>query len=236
MGYDLISIGAHPDDVEVGSGGVLIKSSEQDRKTGIIYLTAGERGTGGDPLIRSNESEAAARKMGADLLKTYNWGDTSLSDTYDKRLALAADIRRYRPRIILCPAPWAGHGRRQSHPDHVACGQIVINASQIAALKKVDVPGQPYQVGRIFYFFLPPGVIPDFVVDISDQFEGWLEALKCHRSQFLNPEKSRNYIDLLESLARSFGLMAGVKYGQGFKADQTPLIQDIFDMAKGDRF
>ena len=118
MEYDLISIGAHPDDVEVGSGGVLIKLAEENRKVGIIYLTAGERGTGGDPLIRSNEAEAAAQKMGADLLKTYDWGDASLYDTYDKRQLLGADLRRYRPKIVLCPAPWVGHGRRQSHPDH----------------------------------------------------------------------------------------------------------------------
>ena len=77
---------------------------------------------------------------------------------------------------------------------------------------------------------------PDFVVDITKQYETWIEALKCHKSQFLNPQKSRDYIDLLESMARTYGLMAGVKYGQGFKADQTLLIQDIFDLFKGERF
>ncbi len=236
MSYDLISIGAHPDDVEVGSGGVLIKLSRAGRRVGIIYLTAGEKGTGGDPFLRSSEASQAAAKMGADILKTYDWGDAALFDTHERRLLLAADIRRYAPQIILCPAPWIGHGRRQSHPDHVACGQIVVNAAQLAALSKADLNGPAYQVRRIFHYFLPPGMLPDFVVDISDCFESWIEALKCHRSQFLNPAKSRDYIEILESLARHYGLMAGVKYAQGFKADQTLLIQDIFDLAKGDRF
>lgn len=234
--YDVISIGAHPDDVEVGTGGVLIKLAEEGKKVGIIYLTAGEMGTGGETQERSCEAEEAARLMGADILKTYDWGDTSLADSYDKRLALAHDIRDYKPSIILCPAPWKGHGRRQSHSDHVACGEISINAANLASLKKVPVEGEPYQVSRIFYYFLPPGMNPDFVVDISGQFDKWIEALKCHKSQFLNPEKSRDYIWTLESLARHFGLMAGVNYGQGFKCDQTLLINNLMELAKGHRF
>ena len=236
MDYDVISIGAHPDDVEVGSGGVLIKLAEAGRKTGIIYLTAGEMGTGGDSKTRKDEALAAARKMGADLLQTYDWGDTALADSYEKRLILAADIRRYRPAIVLCPAPWTGHGRRQSHSDHVACGEIVINAANLASLKKVAVEGEAHRVPRMFYYFLPPGMLPDFVVDITDQFDRWIEALKCHKSQFLNPKKSQDYIATLESMGSYFGLLAGVKYGQGFKADQTPLVEDIFDLAKGARF
>ncbi len=236
MTYDLISIGAHPDDVEVGSGGVLIKAAASGRKTGVIYLTAGEMGTGGDAHLRAQEAAAAAQAMGVDLLKTYDWGDTRLVDTYDKRLALAADIRAWRPRLILCPAPWIGHGRRQSHADHVACGQIVGNAANLAALKKVDIPGEPFYPARLFYYFLPSGMMPDFVVDITAEFPAWLEALKCHRSQFLNPEKKRDYLTTLESIARYFGHMAGVRYGQGFKADQTPVVGDLFDLATVERF
>jgi N-acetylglucosamine malate deacetylase 1 len=236
MTYDIISIGAHPDDVEVGTGGVLIRLAGQGRKTGIIYLTAGEMGTGGDAQIRSREAAEAAHKMGADLLKTYDWGDTALTDTYEHRLALAADLRLYRPKIILCPAPWIGHGRRQSHADHVACGQIAINAANLAGLKKVTIPGEPHQGIRIFHYFIPPGMLPDFVVDITAQFDGWIEALKCHKSQFLNPEKSRDYIWALESMGRYFGSLGGVKYAQGFKAEQIPVVDDLFDLAKCDRF
>ena len=236
MDYDIISIGAHPDDVEVGSGGILLKAAAQGHKTGIIYLTAGEMGTGGDAALRRQEATDAARVLKADLLKTYDWGDTALYDTYDKRLTLAADIRRYRPRLILCPSPVIGHGRRQSHPDHVACGQIVSNAAGLAALAKIPIDGQPHQISRLYYFFLPPGMAPDLVVDISAYFTEWIEALKCHRSQFLNPEKSRDYISFLESMARHFGVLAGGKYGQGLKADQTILIDDLVNLSRPDRF
>jgi len=236
MDYDILAIGAHPDDVEVGAAGALIRMHQKGRSIGIIYLTGGEMGTGGDSPTRSAEARAAAQKIGADLLKTYDWGDTALTDSYDGRLALAGDIRRFRPKIILCPSPFIGHGRRQSHADHVACGILTINAANLAALKKAPIDGQPHLASRIFYYFLPPGMLPDLVVDITPCFEAWLEVLKCHKSQFLNPEKSRDYIGTLESMARSFGLLAGVKYGQGFKADQTLLVDDLFDLTKTERF
>lgn len=230
--YDLISIGAHPDDVEVGTGGVLIGLNRSGYRTGIVYLTAGEMGTGGTPEIRAEEALNAARLMGSDLIHTYDWGDTRLFDSYEKRIELATLIRRHKPSIILAPYPHVGHGKRQSHPDHVAAGQIVINAANYATLKKMPIPGEPHSVKRIFHYFLPPGLSPSFIVDITEQFEPWLEALKCHRSQFLNPEKSRDYIWTLESMARSFGQQAGCKYGQGFYHVEPIRIVDLFDLVK----
>lgn len=230
--YDLISIGAHPDDVEVGTGGVLIGLNKNGYKTGIVYLTAGEMGTGGTPEIRAEEALNAARLMGSDLIHTYDWGDTRLFDSYEKRIELAMLIRRHKPSIILAPYPHVGHGKRQSHPDHVAAGQIVINAANYATLKKMPIPGEPHSVKRIFHYFLPPGLSPSFIVDITEQFERWLDALKCHQSQFLNPEKSRDYIWSLESMARSFGQQAGCKYGQGFYHVEPIRIVDLFDLVK----
>ncbi|MEW6016244.1 MAG: bacillithiol biosynthesis deacetylase BshB1 [Candidatus Zixiibacteriota bacterium] len=230
--YDLISIGAHPDDVEVGTGGVLIGLNKNGYKTGIVYLTAGEMGTGGTPEIRAEEALNAARLMGSDLIHTYDWGDTRLFDSYEKRIELATLIRRHKPSIILAPYPHVGHGKRQSHPDHVAAGQIVINAANYATLKKMPIPGEPHSVKRIFHYFLPPGLSPSFIVDITEQFEQWLDALKCHQSQFLNPEKSRDYIWSLESMARSFGQQAGCRYGQGFYHVEPIRIVDLFDLVK----
>ena len=232
--YDLISIGAHPDDVEVGTGGVLIDLHERGYKCGIVILTRGEMGTGGTPEIREKEVKEAARILGADILATFDWGDTRLEDSYDKRLEVARIIRGARPRIILSPYPHVGHGRRQSHPDHVASGIISINAASLAALKKADLPGEPHLVTRIFNYFLPPQVYPNFVVDITPHFDRWIEALSAHRSQFLNPEKSKDYIDSLTTMARSFGNQARCKYGQGFYAVEPILVGDVMTLAEHD--
>jgi len=230
--YDLLSIGAHPDDVEVGSGGVLIDLNKRGKKTGIVILTEGEMGTGGTVEIRSKELHHAAKVLGSDVLKVFNWGDTRLEDSYDKRLELAQIIRQCRPKALLAPYPHVGHGRRQSHPDHVAAGIITVNAANLAALKKVDIEGEPHLVNRIFHYFLPPKVSPNFVVDITPHFDQWIEALSAHQSQFLNPEKSRDYIEHLSAMARSFGMQARCKYGQGFYAVEPILVKDIMTLAE----
>ncbi|MBK7141835.1 MAG: PIG-L family deacetylase [bacterium] len=229
--YDLLSIGAHPDDVEVGTGGVLIDLQKRGYKCGLVILTQGEMGTGGTVEIRKQEVKDAAAILGADIVQTFDWGDTRLEDSYDKRLELARIIRQTRPKIILAPYPHVGHGRRQSHPDHVASGVIALNAANLAALKKVDIPGEPHLVTRIFHYFLPPGVTPNFVVNITPHFEQWIAAFSAHRSQFLNPEKSRDYIENLTAMARSFGLQARCKYGQGFYAVEPVLVSDIMTLA-----
>lgn len=226
----MLSVGAHPDDVEVGTGGVLIDLHRRGCACGIVIMTEGEMGTGGDAEIRSREVARASEILGADIIKVFDWGDTRLEDSYDKRLALGQIIRDLRPTIVLAPYPHVGHGRRQSHPDHVAAGVIAINAANLAALKKADLEGPPHLVRRIFHYFLPPRVSPNFVVDITPHFEQWLEALKAHQSQFLNPEKSRDYIESITAMARSFGVQAGCKYGQGFYAVEPILVGNIMNL------
>jgi bacillithiol biosynthesis deacetylase BshB1 len=232
--YDLISIGAHPDDVEVGTGGVLIDLAKRGYRCGLVILTQGEMGTGGTASVRTKEVKAAAAILGADILATFDWGDTKLEDKYEHRLEVARIIRQARPKIILTPYPHVGHGRRQSHPDHVAAGIISINATNLAALKKADVEGEPHLVDRIFHYFLPPGVTPNFVVDITTHFEQWIKALSAHESQFLNPDKSKDYIEHLTLMARAYGQQARCQYGQGFHAVEPIVVGDIRSLAVSD--
>ena len=119
--------------------GVLIDLNKRGRKTGIVILTEGEMGTGGTPEIRQKELLEAADLLGSDVIKVFDWGDTQLEDSYEKRLELAAIIRACQPKVLLAPYPHVGHGRRQSHADHVAAGVITINAANLAALKKAPI-------------------------------------------------------------------------------------------------
>lgn len=236
-GYDVISIGAHPDDVEVGTGGVLLKMAQMGYRTGIIYLTQGEMGTGGTPEIRARESQTAARIMQSDLLETLDLGDTRLSDTPENRYVVAELIRKYRPTLLLAPWPRGGHGKRASHADHLAAGSIVTNACYYATFRKLPISGEPFHVSALFHYFLPVEEPPTFVVDITEQFDGWIEALKAHESQFLNPDKpkTRDYLWNLETMARNYGSLIGVKYGQGFKIGEPMAIEDPFCLVNGNR-
>jgi N-acetylglucosamine malate deacetylase 1 len=233
--YDLISIGAHPDDVEVGTGGVLIDAAKRGYKCGIIILTEGEMGTGGNSAIRAQEIKDAAGILGVDILKTFDWGDTRLEDNYEHRLELGQVVRDCKPRLILAPYPHVGHGRRQSHPDHVASGLLAINSTHLASLKKAKMEGDPHLVERIFHYFLPPGITPNFVIDITTHFDQWIKALSAHKSQFLNPEKSKDYLESISAMARSFGQQSRCKYGQGFYAVEPILVADIMTLSDIDR-
>jgi N-acetylglucosamine malate deacetylase 1 len=225
---DLMAFGAHPDDIEVGCGGLLIKLRKRGYKTGLVILTQGEMGTGGTPEIRRKEVQDSAEIMGAKVLAHLDMGDCRLEDNYESRLVVAQYIRRYRPKIVLAPWSTGGHGKRASHPDHIACGKIVINATNYSALKKLPVEEPPYLIGGLFHFFLPPEVPPTFIVDITDEFDGWIKALSAHRSQFLNPAKNSDYLWLLESMARGYGVQIGVKYGLGYAIGEPLKINDPF--------
>jgi bacillithiol biosynthesis deacetylase BshB1 len=232
---DVIAVGAHPDDVEVGVGGVLCRLHDLGYRIGIVYLTEGEMGTGGTAAIRRREADEAARIMGAAILRRFDWGDTKLTDTYDRRVQIARLIRRVKPRIIFAPH-WDGFtGRRQSHPDHLATGRIVMNAANLASLIKLGGPHEVHRVPAIYHYFAPSGVNPSFVVDITFQFERWIAALSAHRSQFLNPRKSRDYLWTLETMARSFGQRVGVKYGQGFVSAEPLRIDDPMTLVQGEQ-
>lgn len=225
---DMLAIGAHPDDVEVGCGGLLIKMKERGYRTGVVYVTRGEMGTGGTPEIREQEAKAAAEILGAEILATLDFGDCRVVDNFESRVAIAQLLRRHRPKIVLAPYWQGGHGKRQSHPDHLATGRIVMNAAYYASFKKLPIPEEPYKINALYHYFLPPEVSPTFIVDITEQYERWMEALKAHKSQFLNPEKDRDYLWSLESMARSFGGMIGVKYGQGYAIGEPMRIDDPF--------
>ncbi|MBD3168238.1 MAG: bacillithiol biosynthesis deacetylase BshB1 [candidate division Zixibacteria bacterium] len=228
MNIDLLSIGAHPDDVEVGTGGVLVKMKKMGFSTGILYLTQGEMGTGGTIGIRQEEAKEAAKILGVDVFETLDFGDCKLDDNYTTRLAVAGIIRKHKPRIILAPYWEGGHGKRQGHPDHLAAGRIAMNAANFATLKKMPIDLEPHRIKGMFHYFLPAEVPPTFVVDITDEFETWMAALQAHKSQFMNPEKDRDYMWTLESLARGFGNYIGVKYGQGFVIGEPMRIENLF--------
>jgi bacillithiol biosynthesis deacetylase BshB1 len=225
---DLLAFGAHPDDVEVGCAGLLIKLSKRGYKTGLVILTQGEMGTGGTPEIRRKEVSEAAALMKSKVVGHLDLGDCRLEDNFENRVLTAEYIRRHKPSIVLAPWWTGGHGKRQSHPDHLACGRIAVNAVNYATFKKLPIDLPRHRVKALFHYMLPPEVPPTFVVDITEEYEQWIKVLSAHRSQFLNPEKDRDYLWSLESMARTYGNLIGAKYGQGYAIGEPLKIEDPF--------
>ena len=226
MAVDFLAFGPHPDDAEIGAGGLLRKMKNLGHSTGIIDMTTGDMGWG-TPEIRAQESEKSARILGLDVRENLDLGDCRVEDTFENRCKAAGAIRKHRPQVVLTPYFNLPIGRGLGHNDHYKTGQIVSNAFNLAHLRKAPVPGEPFQARAIFYYFLPPGTVPTFVVDISDVFDDWMAALDCHQSQFYNPEKPRPanlppVRDVFATFAAYWGWQIGAKYAQAFHST-TPL-------------
>jgi N-acetylglucosamine malate deacetylase 1 len=229
MSVDVLAFGAHPDDAEIGCGGLLLKLKDRGYRTGITYLTVGEMGSRGTPEVRRQELMAAAKVLGLDYVEVLDFQDCRISDTFENRLKIAAIVRRQRPTMVLAPY-WDGPpGRGIGHTDHQTAGYVVSHGVNFAHLRALPLDGEPHSVSHIFYYLFPRETTPSFVVDISEYIEQWIEVLKCHHSQFYNPETRRyDFIDTLLAVARTRGFGIGARYAQAFIAPEPLNIDDPF--------
>jgi bacillithiol biosynthesis deacetylase BshB1 len=222
MSVDVLVFGPHPDDAEIGAGGTLSKLKSEGHSTGIVDMTTGDMGWG-TPEIRAGESADAARILQLDVRENLDLGDCRVEDTFENRCKVAAVIRRHRPQIVISPYYQLPIGRGLGHNDHYKTGQIVANAYNLAHLRKAPIDGEPHQAKAIYFYFIPPGTAPTFVVDITDHFDAMVASIDCHRSQFYNPDRPRpahlpSVRDVFESNCRYWGWQIGTKYGQPFLA------------------
>lgn len=231
MNLDILAIAAHPDDVEQTCGGTLIKMAEKGYRTGVLDLTAGDMGTRGTPEQRIEESLAAAKIMLVAHRDNLHFPDARLENTISARMTLAVKIRETRPRVVILPY-WEGR-----HPDHYRAAELGYEACFLAGLKKVDEYSEPHRPHKILYSSIYANVTPSFVVDISAQFERRMAALLSYRSQYgggsegaeLFPDE-REIHERLGAIARFYGNLVGVKYGEPFVVKETMLVDDVVAM------
>ena len=228
---DVLAIAAHPDDVEQTCGGTLIRMAETGYRTGVLDLTAGDMGTRGSPEIRLREADAAARHLMLAWRGNLRMPDARLENTLAVRLTVAAEIRRLRPRVVILPY-WEAR-----HPDHYRAGEIAYEASFLAGLRKLDPSTEPHRPFKVIYSSLYANVTPSFVVDISAQFERRMAALLSYESQYGSGERSdvfpsREEIrERLAAIARFYGNLIGVRYGEPFVIKEMMQVDDIVGMA-----
>jgi len=228
---DILAIAAHPDDVEQTCGGTLIRMAEMGYRTGVLDLTAGDMGTRGTPEIRISESEAAACHMRLSWRGNLRWPDARLDNTIAARMTLASELRVLRPRVVILPY-WEGR-----HPDHYRAAEIGYEACFLAGLKKLDDSTEPHRPSKILYSSLYANVTPSFIVDISVQFERRMAALLSYQSQYgpaaeashLFPDQTEIH-ERLASIARFYGNLIGVKYGEPFVIKEALRVDDITAM------
>ena len=230
MRVDLLAIAAHPDDVELTCGGTLIKMARRGYKTGILDLTAGEMGTRGSPETRAKEAAKAAKLLGVAWRGVLGVPDSDVQPTRQHKLKLAGVIRELRPKTVILPY-WEAR-----HPDHYHASTLGYEGCFLAGLKALPIAGEAHRPSKILYATSFADVRPSFVVDITKEFDRRRNAILAFASQFrpVKGEVKSNVflaIDRLEAemnqLARHYGQMIGVKYGEGFLSKEVMQVEDV---------
>jgi N-acetylglucosamine malate deacetylase 1 len=227
---DLLAIAAHRDDAELACGGTLIKAAKQGYRTAIVDLTQGELGTTGSAEIRAAEASRAAEMMGVTARENLQLPDAGVVNTPETRTLLAKAIRRFRPRVVIAPAP---KGR---HPDHGTTAQLVRDACFVAGLAKVAPEAPKHRPHKVVHAVTYRHDLekPTFVVDISDEFEQKLAAIRCYSSQFdhvmqggeVYPNGEPLY-DVVRHYAAYYGTMIRTRYGEPYLTTETVRADDI---------
>jgi len=230
MRLDVLAIAAHPDDVELTCGGTLLKMAQKGYKTGILDLTEGEMGTRGTREIRAKESAKAAKILQVAWRGNLGVPDSDVQATRQHKLRLASEIRELRPHTVILPY-WEAR-----HPDHYHASTLGYEGCFLAGLKQLPISGEPFRPFKILYATSFEGMPANFIVDISKQYETRRKAILAYGSQFrpaASERKQRVFlaIDQLDArmdlLARNYGQMIGVKYGEPFLQKELMAVEDV---------
>lgn len=237
MKLDILAIGVHPDDVELGCSGVLINEIKQGKKVGIIDLTQGELGTRGTSETRFAEAKKAAEIIGAEIRENLKMRDGFFKNDEEHQLQLIKYIRKYRPEIVLANV------LDDRHPDHGRAGHLIADACFLSGLVKIETKDDD---GRVQDKWRPKYILhylqdwyhePDLLVDVSDSFQQKMSSVEAYTTQFHvagNEQQGlQTYIstpDFLESVvarARMLGKRIGVKYAEGFITEKKIGIRSL---------
>jgi len=227
---DVLAFGAHPDDVELGAGGTMLRFADSGLRCAIVDLTRGERGSRGTAATRAEEARVAGEMMGLVAREALEFPDTELRPTLEVRRAVIEAIRRHRPRIVLAPFP----GDLQ--PDHDAAGQAVRDAFYPSGMKNAEADGEPYRPRALFHYFMHDECPTDVVVDVTDVWERRLDLARCFSSQLHRGEEGEgefptlisrpDFLLRIEARARAWGRRAGVEFGEPLFSPQSLAVTD----------
>jgi len=160
--------------------------------------------------------------------------DSDVQPSRQNKLRLAQTLRELRPRTVILPY-WEAR-----HPDHYHASRLGYEACFLAGLKQLAIAGEAFRPFKILYSTAYADVRPTLVVDITAEYEGRRRAILAFASQFRPSRKARRGgvylpIDRLEEqmslLARRYGQMIGVKYGEPFLTKELMQVEDVVGMA-----
>lgn len=237
MKLDILAFGAHPDDVELGCAGTILKEISLGKKVGIVDLTRGELGTRGSAEIRDQEATAAAKILGVSVRENLQMRDGFFVNDEKHQLEIIKMIRKYQPEIVLCNAI------DDRHIDHAKGSELVSDACFLSGLIKIEteLDGQKQLAWRpkvVYHYLQWKNIEPDFVVDITGFNDQKIASILAYRTQFYDPESdepespitSKNFLESLSYRSRDLGRLTGVEYAEGFTVERYLAVNSLGDL------
>lgn len=234
MKIDILAIGAHPDDVELGCGGTIAKLITEGKTCAIIDLTRGELGTRGTDVTRKEEAENAMKILGVSARENLEMKDGFLENSEQYQMRIVKMIRKYKPEIVLANAT------DDRHPDHAKAAKLVSDACFLSGLRKIetidDVGSQEvWRPKQIFHYIQWKHIQPDFVMDISDYMQTKLDACLAYKTQFYDPTSTdpvtpiatKDFLESLTYRAQDLGRLSGVTYAEGFTTEKLIVFKNF---------
>ena len=234
MKLDILAIGAHPDDVELGCGATIAKEISLGKKVGILDLTRGELGTRGSAEIRAMEADSAAKILGVEIRENLKFADGFFENNKEHQLEIVKIIRKYKPVVILCNAI------EDRHIDHAKGSKLVSDACFLSGLIKISTSlngkkQDAWKPKQVYHYIQWKNIEPHFVVDVTGFMETKIKAVKAYKSQFYDPNSkepsspisSKNFMDSITYRAQDLGRLIGTGYGEGFTADRFVAVKSF---------
>ena len=234
MKLDILAFGAHPDDVELGCSGTILKEIALGKTVGIIDLTRGELGTRGSADLRDQEAAAAAQILGVSIRENLRFRDGFFTNDEAHQLEVIKMIRKYQPEIVLCNAI------DDRHIDHAKGSQLVSDACFLSGLMKIEtqLDEQAQQAWRpklVYHYIQWNDIKPDFVVDITGFTDKKVASILAYKSQFHDPNSnepespitSKNFLESLNYRTQDLGRLVGVEHAEGFTVERYLAVNSL---------
>lgn len=227
MKLDILAIGSHPDDVELGCGATLAKEISLGKQVGILDLTRGELGTRGSAEIRDKEASIAAEILGVSVRENLAFADGFFVNDKEHQLEVIKIIRKYRPNIVLCNAIV------DRHIDHSKGSKLASDACFLSGLMKIEtefngIKQNVWRPKQVYHYIQWDNLKPDFVVDVTGFIEAKINAVKAYSTQFYDPDSkepsspisSKNFLASVEYRAQDMGRLIGTDHAEGFTSER----------------
>ncbi len=237
MKIDILAIGAHPDDIELGAGATIAKEIANGKTVGIIDLTRGELGTRGTAETRDKEAEDAKNILGASFRINMEFADGFFLNDKEHQLKLIEIIRKYQPDIVLCNAI------DDRHIDHPKGSSLVSDACFLSGLRKIETTSEgktqdAWRPKHVYHYIQWKNIEPDFVVDVSGFINKKLESVLAYKTQFhqqgssepVTPISTINFKDSITYRAQDLGRLIGKEHCEGFTVERYVAVESLYDI------